>query len=255
MNQFSSHDAKRFEALRSQPGLSGNTRTALEMMEIDGLIKPGQSYLGIGAGDGELEHHLAANHSAQVGYIDPSRNLADLFRKRMRESALESRILDFSVSEAATSQLDHRYHCALAVHSWYYIGYSEETLRKLTRSLRPGGCLCILVHAQESIVDRISGFKESAAGPVRAEPLLAWIKTLGYGASMQLCSDGSPAERYFNPDGSFNQAGRSWIAYMLRVEESAVTDAEWTRCRKILEGEGSRISFKYGWIKIEDQSR
>lgn len=251
MNSFSAKDAKRFEALKSQPGLSGNTRVALEMMAANGLINSGHSYIGIGAGDGELEHHLAANHSANVGYIDPSANLADIFKKRMQSSSLESKILDFSVRDAATALIEHPYHCALAIHSWYYIGYSEETLHRMVQSLHPDGSLCILLHADHSIVDRISGFKESAGRPVRAEPLLTWIKEQGYRGSLEYCSDSSPAERYLNADGSFTASGRSWIAYMLRLDESSVAENVWTRCRSILTSEGSRITFKYGWIRIE----
>jgi SAM-dependent methyltransferase len=249
MSSFSPKDAERFEALKSRSGLSGNTRIALEMMASSGLLGSGRSYLGVGAGEGELEHVLALDHSARVGYIDPSANLAELFRKRMRESSLESRILDFRVEPAATAKLDHLYHCALAVHSWYYIGYSEAALSRLTRALHPEGSLCVLVHAEGTVIDRLGG--KGAGGAVRAEPLLAWVKGQGYRASLESCSEEAPVERYLKADGSFTEHGRNWISYQLRLEADAVPAEDWARCRDVLAAEGSAVAFKYGWLKIE----
>ena len=245
MSEFSSDDAKRFEALLSQSKLSGNTVLAMKLLEEQGSLATGHAYLGIGAGDGELEHHLAVSHDAQVGYVDPSDNLAGRFQMRMRDSGLESRIKDFSVTPAADAKLAETYHCAVAIHSWYYIGYEEPVLAKIMASLKPGGSLSILVHARDALVPQITG------APVHAEQLLAWVQAQGYPASLKPCSETVQPEHFLNPDGSLNARGRKWISYLLKLDESAVPPAEWTRCRELLAAQGRRITFKYGWIKVD----
>ncbi len=57
-------------------------------------------------------------------------------------------------------------------------------------------------------------------------------------------------ERFFETDGSFNEFGRKWVAYILRMDEQAIAPADWERYHKALFPEGRFISFKYGWIWI-----
>jgi ubiquinone/menaquinone biosynthesis C-methylase UbiE len=115
-------------------------------------LEPGQQLLDLGCGAGGISEYIAEQTGAMVSGLDYSATAIATARRR---SEFATSRLQFI--EADLNRLDlaaKRYHAAIAIDSLYWVSDVEQTLRNITRALRPGGQLLILMTSLQGTGDQ-----------------------------------------------------------------------------------------------------
>jgi SAM-dependent methyltransferase len=120
-------------------------RTArAEFTRVAELVRPGHKILDVGSGEGALARHLP--HAKYVG-LDP----------HCRATTSGPDIRNETAAEHAASHPEE-YDVACAFHSIEHVAEPLEFTRDLTKCVRPGGRLCIVVPSRESAITQIPNF-------------------------------------------------------------------------------------------------
>ena len=91
----------------------------------------------VGAGRGELELELVRDLGLRLGYIEPDAEAIRQFESSLRESGLESSILDRHHGRFQTFESNQRYDLGLFIFSWLPKGREIQWLKKAMSLLTP----------------------------------------------------------------------------------------------------------------------
>ena len=130
------------------------------MLDMTGLqavldrldLEPGQQLLDLGCGAGGISEYIAEYTGAVVSGIDYSTSAITTARERSRFDRSKLQFI-----EADLNQLDLAaggYHAAIAIDSIYWVSDIAQTIMHITRALRPGGQLLILMAYIPADIDR-----------------------------------------------------------------------------------------------------
>lgn len=188
----------------------------LSYLTAAGLLQDVASVLSIGAGDGELELRLAAEHGLRVGVVEPSEPYLAALRARARERGVDGRVgpcLGARFEDVATDALPDPFDLVLAVHSWYAFGLDEAPLRRALALRAPRGRLLIVLGSRRGPTPALKALGERAAHDVTAEDVSDWARSRGHPHALDAVRNAIPAAALLDGD-ALAPDGKIFVSFL-----------------------------------------
>lgn len=132
---------------------------AITSKELQSHLESGDStyYLfDLGGGTGETVIKLLNNlqkitkRPMKLDYLDPSKEMYDLFRKNVSEASFGKIVNDSFIEKWEKHQPKRKYDFIFACECWFGITNWEESLKKVQNVLKPNGIALIIIESKNS---------------------------------------------------------------------------------------------------------
>jgi SAM-dependent methyltransferase len=209
-------------------------RSYLALLDGNGLLDNSRAVLSIGSGLGQLELRLARERGLELGCVEPNLQLAQAFLEQARAEGIAAYIREIHLETFQACDIRERYDLALALHSWFALGYDRRMVDKVFAALRPGGHFFLALPSLRDPIRRTLRRKPK----VSAEEFSTWAGQQGLEHRF-FYHHFNLAGATFLVEGEPSAAARDYVAFVGRTpwdelccEERAAVTATLARAQR-----------------------
>lgn len=191
------------------------TPNLLRYIKQHQLIKTGDNFFSIGAGEGQLELALIDEYHTQCEILEPAELFVNNIYKSLSDRHISPDDCQVHMQPFEDYQVDKKFDQVLAIHSWYSFGYNTELLEKALSMVKPGGHLFINIMSKKSPVYGLSYMSYSGGIELCAEDLSQWALSKGFSHTLDWESALRPASLFFDENNQLTPEAKDFACFLI----------------------------------------